>query len=141
MDSAVIISFLIAFIAWREWSTNRQRLKFELFDRRYEVYLVIAEALANVGVEGRVRPGAEFDFLRKTNKAYFLFGCASWVKFLIDDIYKKMVNLQRIEAELESAEGEQRKQLIQESREVKNWMECTLHELEGKFEYFLKLRH
>ena len=141
MDTTSIIAALVAFIAWREWSTNRQRLKLDLFDRRYEIYLEIAETISAICIEGKVRPGKEFEFLRKTNKAYFLFSCASWVKYLISDIYKKMNQLHALDAELESLTGDARKPLVEERRQIKNWFETTLHELEGRFECFLKLSH
>src|SRR5271170_5541916 len=33
-----VIGLAVAYIAWRQWQTARQKLRFDLFDRRYALY-------------------------------------------------------------------------------------------------------
>ncbi len=36
--ATTVIAFLVAVITWRQLSTDRSRLRHELFDRRYKIY-------------------------------------------------------------------------------------------------------
>jgi len=135
----VFTGILVALVAWREWFTNKQRLRNELFDRRYAVYEEITGFMANVVVHGSVEPGGEFEFLRKTKKAYFVFGCQCWVKYLLDDIYKKAVKLHELQATLEGLQSDARSNNLREQTEIKTWFSQELQGMDDKFEQFFKL--
>ncbi|USR41211.1 hypothetical protein L1F06_007190 [Ectopseudomonas hydrolytica] len=135
----ILVSILVAFVAWREWFTNKQRLKHELFDRRYSVYEQITSFMASIVIEGGVPPNKDIEFLQKTKQAYFVFGCASWVKYLVDDIYKKAVTLQALEGTLPGLQGEDRKKNLHEQTQIKLWFSQELKEIDEKFEQFFKL--
>ncbi len=94
----MIIAALVAVITWRQWITNRARLRHELFDRRYAIYEQIAGFVAGVLQMGAVGAGGERDFLRQTKRAYFAFGCDEAIRKLVDDIYKQAVLLQALQA-------------------------------------------
>lgn len=135
------VAILVAIITWRQWVTNRARLKHELFDRRYEVYEKVAAFLAEVLQAGRVPAGREFEFLRETKRAFFVFDCDTDIKALVTEIYRKAVDLHALDATLEGLSGEERTKNIEKQREIKNWFESTLTSLEIKFEKYLRLEH
>ena len=75
-----MIAAMAAVITWRQWITNRARLRHELFDRRYTIYEQIGAFVATVLKMGSVEPEETFRFLRLTKQAYFAFGCDAEVQ-------------------------------------------------------------
>jgi hypothetical protein len=135
------VAILVAILTWRQWFTNRARLKHELFDRRYEVYEKVTAFLAEVLQAGRVPTGREYEFLRETKRAYFVFDCDADVKTLVTDIYQHAVHLHALDAELEALGGNERTGNLEEQREIKDWFQSTLSSMEEKFEKYLRLEH
>ena len=128
------VAILVAIITWRQWITNRARLKHELFERRYLVYEKIAGFLAEVLQAGRVPTGRDHEFLRETKRAYFVFDCDTDVKNLVTKIYQHAVHLHALDAELEALRGNERTGNLEKQREIKDWFESTLSSMEEKFE-------
>ncbi len=48
-----IVAGIVAYVAWQQWQINQNRLKMELFDRRYEIYESTINAIT--------KPWEEFD--------------------------------------------------------------------------------
>lgn len=134
-----LVMVLVAIITWREWQTNRARLRHELFDRRYATYEKITGFIAEILTSGGVPRGEPEGFLRRTKTAYFVFACDDDVKGLIKDIYEQAVKLHELEATFDSLTGNERKENVKEQREVKNWFAETLGSLETIFGNYLKL--
>ena len=135
-----LVAIIVAMVTYGQWVTNRARLRHELFDRRYEMYETIAAFLANIGVDGRVRESSDREFLQNTKKAYFVFGCDSSVKSLVDNIYNLSVELSCLGTELDSiAVGEQRKANVQRQSSIKSDLQSIFLSLEKKFEKYLRL--
>ena len=135
------VAVLVAIITWRDWATNRARLRHELFERRYAVYEQIATFLATVLQQGGIPEGEPESFLRKTKTAYFVFAGDSDVKDLISEIYKKAIDLHAWEATEEGLVGEELKKNIQDQRVIKDWFAKTLDSMESLFAKYLSLKH
>ena len=135
------VAILVAIITWRQWVTNRARLKHELFERRYAIYEKIAAFLSEVLQAGRVPSGREQEFLRETKRAFFVFDCDSEVKNLVTVIYQHAVHLHALDAELEGLGGKDRTENVEKQREIKDWFQATLGSLEEQFEKYLCLEH
>ena len=86
-----IIAVLAAYIAWQQWRTNDLRLKHELFDRRYDLYVKITSYLATILTTGRVEPNSEMQFLRDTKAVDFLFD--KRIHDFVHEIYSNAVKL------------------------------------------------
>ena len=132
---------LVAIITWGQWITNRARLRHELFDCRYEIYQKISEFVAGVLQSGRVEPGGDSEFLRRTKQAYFAFGADVAIRDLVDDTYRHAVQLQTLQAIEDSLSGETLNANVDRQAEVKQWFQGTLNSLESKFEQYLRLKH
>lgn len=135
------VAILVALITWREWSTNRARLRHELFDRRYKVFEKIGAFLSRVLQEGRVPEGEPEQFLRETKTAYFVFGSDPTVKAFIEEIFRHAAQLHALEATLETLRDEERTVNIEKQGEIKDWFMRELHGLERRFDRYLSLRH
>ena len=134
------IAVLIAIITWREWITNRSRLRHELFERRYAIYEEIAGFIATILQQGKIPDGEPLGFSRRTKKAYFVFGCDNDIKKLCDDIYRNAVDL-HVLGNLDSLSPEQRKENVEKQRKVQEWFINTLNSMGSRFEKYLMLKH
>lgn len=85
-DAPLWISFLapaatlsaacaVAYYAHQQWKLAQDKLRFDLFERRYKVFEATRTFLYNVlEFKGNYEEGAFMDFNRKTADAEFLFG-------------------------------------------------------------------
>jgi len=141
MVITTIIAVLVAVITWRQWITNRARLRHELFDRRYTIFEQIAGFVESVIRDGAVQPGTERDFLRQTKRAYFAFGCDETIKQLVADIYKQAILLQMLQAKQKVLARDAIGQNVDKQGEILQWFNATLDSLEKRFEVYLRLEH
>jgi hypothetical protein len=68
------IAVAVGFIAYRQWATARDRVKLDLFDRRYAVYQELRTLLATALQDGTINYEAVRMFARTTRGLEFLFG-------------------------------------------------------------------
>ena len=127
------------YIAYQQRLINQNRLKHELFDKRYEVYERIGEFISSILTTGTVRAGSDLEFLRDTKAVTLLFDTD--IKQFTSEIYEKAVHLHCLESELEGMVSEERKINIEKQREIKNWYTEQLKTMEIKFIRYLKLEH
>ena len=135
------IAVIVAIVTWREWITNRSRLRHELFDRRYAIYEQISGFLADVLQTGQIPKGEPEEFLRRTKKAYFAFACDQEIRALITEIYQKAAHLDALTKMLGTLSDNKREKNVKSQQEVKDWFKETLGALEKTFEKYLKLTH
>jgi hypothetical protein len=86
------IAAIALLIAWRQWLTARNRLKFDLFTRRLEIYESAQRFLSSIRTNGRVPSGADIQFLRETRSARWLFG-EPFHKYLEESVYFPAIRL------------------------------------------------
>ena len=134
-----VIALAAIWIARRQSKINRNRLKLELFDRRFEVYSKVAAFLSQIMIDGKVQDGADMEFLRNTKTASILFD--DKIKDLISEIYSKAVRLHALGAELDALHGDPRIENLEGQTEIKDWISQTLINLEERFKPYLKLEH
>lgn len=135
------VAIIVAVITFGQWTTSRNTLKLELFERRYEIYEAIAKFLADIKISGRLEKGREIEFLRDTKRAYFLFQADPSVRRLISEIHSKAVDLWACGAEEDGLSEVELSENLKRQREIKDWMGKTLESMESKFEKYLKLKH
>lgn len=134
-----LIAALAVFIAWQQWTTNRNKLKLDLFERRYAYYEAATEMVGRILTSGRASTELTFEFLTRTKGAKFLLG-TSLAEYL-DELYRRAVRLQGLGSELESLSGEERSRNIQRQRELKEWFQAQFDVMDKKFAKLLTLSH
>lgn len=70
-----IVAGIVAYVAWRQWQTAREKLVLDLFEKRWAIYEAAESAVRQVMRDGDVSGNtaiAEIAILR--SKAMFLFG-------------------------------------------------------------------
>lgn len=134
------IAVAAIYIAWQQWATNRNKLKLELFERRYAFYEAATEMIGRIMGSGKASDQTTFEFLVKTKGARFIVGAD--VASYFDRIYRKAVELNGLDSELEWLPVcEDRSRNISHQREIKNWLQAQYAVLDEKFAPLLTLKH
>jgi len=115
-----------------------EKLRHELFDRRYAIYEKIGGFLADVIQRGRVEPGSDVEFLRQTKQAHFLFGGDPEMKALLDDIYEHAARLHALQAKEASLRGYALEVNIDKQTDIKKWFQDTSISLQYRFDKYLR---
>lgn len=119
---ALIAAVAAGYIGWRQWGTARDKLKMDLFDRRFDVYSAVTSYLDQFVT----RPNDRGDLLLNFVAA---IGPAKW---LISS--EAHAQLAKIPSRMQSAAEQSRNHVQQVRTDV-------LNELEALFSTFLGLKH
>ena len=130
----VVVGIVVAFLQWR---TNRNRLKHELFDRRYKQFEAVRDYLGSMLTSGRVENN--LIFLSQTRGMEFLFD-EDICKF-VHEIQSTASMITALNDELSSTSGKNRKRVAQDKAaafaKLNEYNKC----LESRFSSYLTLKH
>lgn len=73
MEIGVVIAAIVAYIAWQQHKTNRDKLRLDLYNKRYEVFSSLKILLAHILQQGSIKLEQVNEFTRATREAVFLF--------------------------------------------------------------------
>ena len=87
-----IIAFLVALIAWGQWQVARNKLRLDLFDRRFKVFDATRKFVASIVRDAKRLDEELFLFYGATSDATFLFG--SDVETYLTEIRKRACDME-----------------------------------------------
>jgi hypothetical protein len=134
--SSLIIGAAVAYVAWRQWRTENERLIHERFDRRFAVYKATDDFIRKAFTIG-VDDNDIFEFYSVTKEAYFLFD-AALASYLEDEVLAKgnaifsMGDLSAVEDQAKLVS------LVEERRELTEWMRTQRNPARERFAKFLR---
>lgn len=135
------IAILGSVIASHQWWTNRNRLKHELFDRRYEQFEVVRDFLRSIMSSGKSTDEKQFEYLSGTRGLRFVF-VKGLAECLESRVWSPAVDLACLDAELEGVPvGEERSKNVKKQSELKKQLHRELKNLDETFSKYLQLRH
>ena len=119
------IALVALVFAALQWHTNRNRLRHELFDRRYQQYDAVKKFLGDLGSLGKMTSEAEIEFLKETKGLRFTFS-KEIAEYVDEKIWAMAVQLnlyneelkdpKRIEEGVAKQRGDLMKDIIKELR-------------------------
>lgn len=128
-------------IAYRQWRTAQNKLKLDLFEKRFVVYNAARLVLSTITTTGKITNEDSYKFLSSTREARWLLddGISEYFDKVL---WERICYLQTLQAELEGLPiGDARKQNIEQQREVKDWIREQHSVLDAKFASYLKIGH
>lgn len=135
------VAVLGSLIAYRQWRTAQNKLKLELFDRRFSVYEASRNLLASIMTSGKAKNEEVFKFLVTTREAKWLLN-AEVATYLEKELYHKAIHLQTLQAQLEGFPvGEESSANIKMQSEIRKRLVEQYAVLDEKFSPFLELQH
>jgi hypothetical protein len=90
--ATLFLSVAVVAIAWQQWRVAENKLRLDLFDRRYKVYDATRKFLTGILAKANFTLSDLFEFNTATFDAEFLFGAD--VTEHLDKIRKRAVHLQ-----------------------------------------------
>lgn len=136
-----VVAILGSFVAYRQWVLAQNKLKLDLFDRRYRVYESARTLLASIATSGKVKEDEMFKYISSVREARWLLNVAV-AEYLQRELYHKAIDHRTHEAELEGLPvGEERSKLVRLKAEVRKWLMAQYDVLDEKFAPYLQLRH
>jgi hypothetical protein len=132
--SSTIIGGAVAYVAWRQFRTDRERLIHDRFDRRFAVYKATDDFIRKAFTIG-VTEQEIFEFYNVTKEAYFLFDEAL-ASYLENDILANGSKIMTLGA---AGAGAVSVSDVQERRELTEWMRHQRIPARERFAKFLRL--
>jgi hypothetical protein len=135
-----IVAVVGGWIAWQQVRINRNKLKLDRFDRRFEVHEAAMTFAASIVADGDVTVAAFTDFSVKSRGARFLLNeeIADYMKELSTTAIKLRGVLRSLKNP--SITDDQRAQYADRIGEITKWFEQQLDVIPERFAPFLSVR-
>jgi len=136
-----VVAGLGLYIAYRQWKTSRDRLKLDLFEKRFAVYEATRTFIKSIISSGKAEDQPMYIFRASTGETKWLFD-EKVANYLDKQIWKPAVDLQTLESELQGMPvGEARSKKVQERSILFEQFMAELRQIEDVFGPYLKLSH
>jgi hypothetical protein len=111
-----VLALIVAFIAYQQWRAAHNKLRLDLFDRRFAVYVQTLDFIGAVLQEGYPAGEQYGPFARARDRAQFLFGPE--VEVLLERIHKTAAILRATHSQIEQAKGTKKDEAIEQAIET-----------------------
>lgn len=135
---APVIAGVVAYIAYQQHKTNRDKLRLDLYDRRLKVFEGLMVLLWVIFRKGTCNDQERDQFQRATVEGSFLFD--KDIANYLDTIQKKTLELGTIRAVLNLPSGEKRDQTVEKERQLFDWFTNQFEVSKEKFARYLSFR-
>jgi hypothetical protein len=133
-----IIAGVVAYIAYQQHKTNRDKLMLDLYDRRLKVFEGLQVLLSVIFREGKCTDQERYEFLRATVEGSFLFD--KDIANYLDTIHENTLKLGTIHAVLNIPNGDKQDQAVEKERNLFNWFMDQFEVSKKKFAKYLSFR-
>lgn len=134
-----VIAITVAVIGYLQWRTNQNKLKLDLFEKRYAIYEGIKDFISAVVQNGSAESDDLLKFIRSKQDALFLFKDDK-VQYL-QKMQKLGTELHVLEMELKEPGAQERQKKIERKYELLRWFGDQFENAAMLFSSDLKLNH
>jgi hypothetical protein len=134
------VALLVGLVAYLQWRTNQNKLKLDLFEKRYAIYAATQAFFKEINAKGRPTEEGLHKFYISTRDCAFLLneGLLEYLNAIHDHGVQMIV----LTTELEDlAVGPERTKKVKERSDELRWMYAQADVLAEKFTPFLRLSH
>lgn len=136
-----VVAIVGSYIAWRQSRTAQNKLKLDLFEKRFAVYHKARTMLGEVMTKGKLSDVGLYEYGAGVREAKWIMD-DDVANYLGEELWNKAVQLQTYDAELDGLPvGDKRTQLVHQRAELKKWFNVQYLVLDAKVSKFLKLNH
>jgi hypothetical protein len=139
--STPVIAIFGAFIAYRQWITGRNKLKLDLFEKRYLIFEAARKVLAESTKHHKPKDEDLYPFISAVIGAKWLFN-QEVADYLQKELWGKLIDLQTLTEELDGLNSEaERSIIVQKRANLRKQLWKEFDHLEKKLGPFLQLSH
>ena len=132
----LVLGVSVAIVAWLQWWVALNKLRLDLFDRRYKVYDATRNFLGAIIREAKFTNSELFEFYARTSDAEFLFGAD--VTEHLEKIRKRAVHLQTAQKIYDPLPvGEERSKHVQAAHDDLLWLTDQITSISKTFAPYL----
>ena len=126
------------YIAWRQWQTARQRLRFDLFEKRFGIYLASVTLINRAVVHGTPTMEDIVQFQQATRGGEFLFSgpAKAFIRELGANAIRARLNHDQLDR---NANHPRADHLINEEEDIGDYLRSKADEVDGLFRPYLDL--
>jgi hypothetical protein len=137
---APVVALFAVSIAWRQYKMAKDKLKLDLFDRRYRVYRALMDLFTEISNKGTVTLADLGTFSRESDQKRFLFK-DDLIEY-ITAVRQKALDLKRLDDTIEKGkEEEARAKAIDEKLELERWFDAQIDGIAAqKFSEYLDFK-
>lgn len=138
----ILFGLSAAAIAYAQWGLNRNKAKFELYEKRYDAYKELQNFFGSVARSGKVEADDLVSFRWKFEEHYFLFGpkIRDYVKIVFD----KSLELRGYEVNLWGMKalppGAERNEVVEKQDKLLKWLLEQPNKSKKHFETYLRIK-
>jgi hypothetical protein len=135
-----VIAIVAVSIAYQQHQTNKLKVRLDLFDRRFNVFLKVRGILSSVSPEGQASIEEFLKFRSGAAEAYFLFG--QEMEDYLDEVYQHgrklaTADLRNRMPREEQPEDYDPKKVADEIDKELGWLMNQLPEVKARFKTYL----
>ena len=136
-----VVALVGVCIAWQQCCIAKNKLKLELFEKRFAVYDKARNMLGEIMIKGKLTDAGLHEYGSGIREARWLMD-EEVAKYLNQELWDKAVQLQSYDAQLDGLPvGEERDHLAHERATLNQWFHTQYPILDEKVAPFLKLSH
>jgi len=133
------IAVITVYIAYQQYKTNRDKLRFELYDKRYSVYRALKTFVSLIIAQGNIDLKRVFECNRDVKESEFLFD--QEITSYLEEIFKKALELHAVHEKYSSLPvGDERSRLVDKEGNLLLWFENQITVATNKFSKYLSLK-
>ncbi len=136
-----IIALLVAYIAFQQYKTAKDKLKLDLYNKRFKVYTAAKKLVGTAVAKGDLKQDDIFSFWIDVNEAQFLFGkIGNEIYVYMDLLNKQGFQLNYLGKRIrDSQDNKEKENLLEKRDELFKWFEDQITELPKKFSKYLSI--
>lgn len=137
-----MIAIIATYIAYQQHKSSKEKFRFDLYEKRFQVYHSIMQLLGSIISTGKVLDEEMKKFLISTSESEFLF--EDDIREYLDLIYSKAGDLWHLTTVLEDQSlpiGEERSKCAHEGHELKIWFSEQFKVSRDKFRKYLYFKN
>lgn len=134
--ATLLAAVAVGFFAYQQWRVTHDKLRFDLFDRRYRIYEATRKFLISIN-NGNFTDQQLTEFYTSTSGVEFLFG--EDVEFCLEKIRQEAIEMRFLTVQFSSQQitVEKHEQNVEKHRQKQLWLYDQIKEIKKLFEPYL----
>lgn len=134
----IVLAFIVARIAYLQYKTSHDKLRLDLYSKRFAVFATTRDYLVHIIREANLNESERQKFWFGTTEAEFLFK-ADLVEYL-RELHSKGIEFRVLQEKLQDPKGmddKEANELIEKDQELLLWFSDQMQESKSKFGEYL----